>query len=237
MVVADQGTPTGPPDVSALVRDLRDPLGAILEAGARLRDGAGSMDQRDAHAILCAGAMLQSILDAALHGLSHDEAPPGDWAEFDLASLCRGAAGTARAMGLGLSCSFGSGIDRVRGDERALRRLIEALVVTAGLGQHAAKIVLRTRALAGRPRRYEMICESDTPGRPVLECVMHSGLWLCRRIAAAHGGWLEARTSAGHATMMVAVLRSDLHGPRPCSAPEEITVVDRELVADPPVAA
>lgn len=250
-------------ELMAVSHELRNPVASIralseamlLEAG-----GDGPPWRRYAERINAVAVSMAESIDTALDGARMAmEQTDWLWEEFDLGKVCRRAVEIVRPVmlspGVELVVEGEGAIGRIRGDATAVRRLLVNLLHNACRSTERGSIRVHVRRVAGRPARVA-ISVSDTgrgldpvarerlghafarsaPGDPRVLGGMGLGLWICRRIAAAHGGWIEARTRAGAGCTFTALLRVDLSGPREQQRPEEIEVVDEGLWAAPVIA-
>jgi signal transduction histidine kinase len=217
----------------------------VIRAEAeRLLASTSPMERNGVKRLVAGAALVDELLQSAAEASRRPDGPGRwKWQEFDLGRLCREAVDAVRpiasAFGVRVDGEVSPDVGAVLGDVAAMRRLVMDLLIGACQREAATRLSLSVRSLAGRPRRFEVLVRDDAPGPDSRreDGPGRAGLWLCRTIATAHGGWIEARTSRDQGSVVAAVMRSDLPGPRPAAKPEEITVVDVDVIAEPPLVA
>ena len=222
-----------PIDAPALARELRAPLEEIATALSAFLDRAECPEccKCLAAQVAAAAAFARETIGAA----SGDAATPG-WSEFSLASVCAKAAETARRLcphptvTVNIECD--GAMEPVKGDAEGIQRALASLLFNALRRTERGIVTLRAARLPGRPQRVRIeVCDSgralDLSGEePGL------GLWLCRCIAGAHGGWVSGRSSPSGSTF-AAVIRADLSGPRRLEQPDDVVFTDESIVDAP----
>lgn len=239
--------------LALVAHELRAPAAAIRAVceGVLARDHPAitARDVRRIHAAaLTMGEVIDSMVDVArLMRL----ASPWTWDRVDLAEVCESAWSVAGPLAEqhGVQLHGPCGLDSpttprtISGDALALRRLLVNLLSNAIRATPAGgRVGVQVGSLEGR---LALTVNDTGPGLNdrVLACVgqvhfsgvgapgVGMGLWICRCVAAAHGGRIAIRSDRRTGTTVRVELRTDLRAPLPHDDPPPI-LVDR--AADDP---
>ncbi|MEX2219767.1 MAG: HAMP domain-containing sensor histidine kinase [Phycisphaerales bacterium] len=257
-----EGQNWGVLELVAVAHELRNSVAGVRLLAEAMATEHGITDPWKGYADRIAGAaatvaeIVETSLDSARVALADRE---WAWGEFALSEVCGAAAAAALRMAglrsLSLSMDLEPGLGTMRGNSAAVRRLLVNLLMNACRCTERGSVVLRAQRPRGNPARVEFSVR-DTGrglsaaarkelGRPLwrdrtpddrLLGGAGMGLWICRCIAAAHGGWVEAATREGEGCTFTAVLRTDLGEPRDHDRPREIAVTDGAEMRPPMIA-
>jgi signal transduction histidine kinase len=230
--------------VAAIAHELRAPLTSLrlltedmLEEGHRPRRVAGDWIKEAGHLHQIAAGMaatLDSLVEAVALSRGHT-----NWGIVDIEACASAAAALVQpqaAAAVQIHIAIHKPVAPVRGDAEAIRRLLVNLLVNACRHTERGRIDVSVETSA--PGWLKLVV-SDTGsgidagllkriGQPFARRRGGSaglGLWICRGIAAAHGGELSLTSAPGQGTTCCASLRSDLAGPVMARAVPPVRVV------------
>lgn len=235
-------------DVARIVHELRAPLTSlrlltedmIHRCAASGAERAGDLDRL--HGIITGMATTVDTLLEAMH-LKQDAA---DWGDVDIARCCRAAIDLVRPQASArtrITLDISGNLPRMQGSASSIGRLLVNLLANACRHTTAGRIAVMAHS---EPGGWLSVSVTDT-GAGVHRAVLGRlgepfargpepdggsglGLWICRMIAAMHGGYICISSSQNGGTTALVRLRTGLREPISNEAPAPIRIA-------PPLAA
>lgn len=194
--------------------------------------------------------IVEDLLDAARHNSGH---VPWHWSRVHLQPLCEEVVSTLapifRGEPVDLYHDVSPGDLSMSGDPGAIHRLVLNLTTNAVRSMKEGSVRVRVRQQAENGVRWVEIGVEDTGCGIAPEQAEHLGepfqlsagvlgpehvrgtglgLWICRAIAAAHGGTLKIVSRQGQGTTVTARLRADL--PDAVASSDGPPVITRDVI-------